>query len=133
MFLNLALEAERAPAGKKCGENFPALSVEREAKALIESSSADTSQLSEDKLLHPNAEVEADAGITARRQRVLCMLENTPSIRYALLSDTEARGDDVILTLGIRDLGMCELAIPRAKYDAFKVLRIVEEHSTGAA
>ena len=66
-----------------------------------------------------------------RRQRVLSMLEKTPGLRYALVSDAQAEGEDVILTLGIRDLGTCELAVPRAEYGAFEVLRVIEEHSAG--
>jgi hypothetical protein len=67
----------------------------------------------------------------ARRQKALSVLENSPGIRYALISNTGAEGDDVILTLGIRDLGTCELVIPKAKYDAFKVLRMIEEATKG--
>jgi hypothetical protein len=57
-----------------------------------------------------------------------CMLASNSAIRYALISDTEAEGNNAILTLGIRDLGMCALAIPKAKYDPFLIMGLLNEH-----
>jgi hypothetical protein len=128
MFLNLALETERGAAEEKTSsETSRAVSVEREAEAVIESSTSNLVHLSEEHRPLDPYEVEADARTIARRRRVLSMLEKSPRLRYALVSDTEAEGDDVILTLAIRELGTCELAIPKAKYDALKVLRMIEE------
>jgi hypothetical protein len=79
-------------------------------------------------------DVLPDPAAEARRQRVLAMLADRPGIRYAVLTDTEADPEAVILTLAIRralpDGGTvtCELAIPRAKYRPFLLLELVERH-----
>lgn len=62
----------------------------------------------------------------ARYARVESMLAANPQIRYALISDAESDENEVLLMLAIRDLGTCELAIPKAKYDPFKVLSVVQ-------
>ncbi len=76
-----------------------------------------------------------DPAAEARRQRVLEMLAQHPGTRYAVLTDTEADRDAVIVALAIRgampDGGTvtCELAIPRAKYDGVLLLDLIEKHS----
>jgi hypothetical protein len=67
-----------------------------------------------------------------RRYDVLAMLEGNPEITHAFVSDEEAEANYVILTVGIRDIGTCDLRIPREKYDGLAVLKLIEEH-TGAA
>ncbi len=75
-----------------------------------------------------------DPAAEARRQRVITMLAERPSIRYAVLTDTQTDPDTVILALAIRgampDGGTitCELAIPRAKYDGVLLLDLIERH-----
>jgi hypothetical protein len=75
-----------------------------------------------------------DAVAEARRHRVLAMLAGRPDTRYAALTDTEANPEAVILALAIRGVPpdgsavTCELAIPREKYDAFLLLKLVERH-----
>lgn len=64
----------------------------------------------------------------ARRQRVLAMLAERPGVRYAVLTDSHADQEAVLLTLAIRDVGTCELAIPRAKYDGVLLLDLIEQH-----
>ena len=64
----------------------------------------------------------------ARRQRVLAMLAANPDKRYALVTDTEADPEAVLLTLAIRGRASCELRIPRDKYDPFLLLTIIERH-----
>ncbi len=86
----------------------------------------------------PGAPEETDAlpdpAAEARHQRVLAMLADRQSVRYAVLTDTEADPEAVILALGIRgampDGGIvtCELRIPRAKYDPFLLLDLIERH-----
>lgn len=62
------------------------------------------------------------------------MLAARPGIRYAVLTDTEAVPETVILALAIRgalpDGGnvTCELEVPRAKYDPFLLLDLIERH-----
>ena len=80
-----------------------------------------------------NATVEplSDPAREARRQRVLAILAERPGICYAAVVNTP-NGDPVILALAIRDKGTCELAIPTAKFDAFKLLALIERHDGSA-
>jgi hypothetical protein len=62
------------------------------------------------------------------------MLADRQAVRYAVLTDTEADPTAVLLALAIRG-GMpdgatvtCELRIPRAKYDPFLLLELLERH-----
>ena len=68
-----------------------------------------------------------DPAAEARRQRVLAMLADRPGIRYAVLANN-LDTDPVLVTIGIRDVGTCELAIPAANYDAFALLALIERH-----
>jgi hypothetical protein len=70
-----------------------------------------------------------DVAAEARRQMVLAMLKENPGITNAITSDTEIEADAVIITLAIRDKATCELRIPKAKYDAFALLRVMEAHT----
>jgi hypothetical protein len=69
-----------------------------------------------------------DSATEARRQRVLAMLAERPGIRYAVLTDTEADPEAVILVLAIRGVATSELRIPREKYDPFLLLELIERH-----
>jgi TubC N-terminal docking domain len=69
----------------------------------------------------------SDPAMEARRQRVLAMLDNNPGIKRAILTDTEADPESVIVTIGLRDQATAELAIPKARYDPFLILRLVED------
>lgn len=68
-----------------------------------------------------------DLAAEARRQRVLTMLAERPHIRYAVVVD-DPDTDPVLLAVAVRDVGTCELAIPREKYDPFLLLDLVERH-----
>ncbi|MCC7081807.1 MAG: hypothetical protein IT530_14130 [Burkholderiales bacterium] len=76
-----------------------------------------------------------DAMAEARRQRVLAMLAERPAVRYAVLTETEADPDAVILALAVRgampDGGIvsCELLIPRGKYDPRLLFDLIGRHS----
>ena len=72
-----------------------------------------------------------DPAMEGRRQKVLAMLNARPGTRYAALVD-DPNADPVIVSIGIRDAGTCELAIPAANYDAFALLAVIERHTTGA-
>jgi hypothetical protein len=69
----------------------------------------------------------------ARKQRALALLAQRPGIRHAVVSD-DSEADAVILAVAIRDAlpdggtVTCELRIPRAKYDAFLLLDLLERH-----
>ncbi len=69
-----------------------------------------------------------DPAAEARRQLALAMLAQHPGTRYAVLTDTEADPEAVLLTLAIRGRATCELAIPREKYDPFLLLDLIERH-----
>ena len=63
----------------------------------------------------------------ARRQKVIAMLEASPSTRYAVcVADVSI--DPVIATVGIRDVTTFELAIPRHSYDSMVLLELIEKH-----
>lgn len=68
-----------------------------------------------------------DRAAEARRQRVRAMLADRPETRYAVVVDNPET-DPVLLTLAIRGQATCELAIPAAKFDAFKLLNLIERH-----
>ena len=63
----------------------------------------------------------------ARRRRVLAMLAERPGIRYAAVVDNPD-SDPVILALAMRGRATCELRIPRAKYDLWLLLELIEKH-----
>ena len=52
-----------------------------------------------------------------RRAKVLATMEKAPeSERYFWVTDYKADSGHVILTVGVRDVGTCELSIDREKY-----------------
>jgi hypothetical protein len=57
------------------------------------------------------------------------MLAENPGITYAFTSDEETDPDYVIITLAIRGQATCELRIPNASYDGFKVLDLIEQYT----
>lgn len=61
----------------------------------------------------------------------LRLLAANPSAQYALVTDTQADPEAVLLTLAIRGRATCELRIPRDRYDPFLLLDLIERH--GAA
>lgn len=61
-----------------------------------------------------------------RREKVLKMLKERSEIQRAFVTDIESDRHNVILTLGIRNAGTCELLIPKRKYDPFAVLEIIQ-------
>jgi hypothetical protein len=56
------------------------------------------------------------------------LLAANPSVRYALVTDTEADPEAVILALAIRGRAICELRIPRNRYDPFLLLDLLDKH-----
>ena len=57
------------------------------------------------------------------------MLAANPCTRYALVTDAESDPEAVILALAVRGRTTCELPIPKAKYDPFLLLDLIERHS----
>jgi hypothetical protein len=69
---------------------------------------------------------EADPAIESRRQRVLAILAENPDLRYAVVTDTEAEPDVVVVHIGIRDVGSGEILIAKGSYDGIELLRLLE-------
>jgi pyruvate/2-oxoacid:ferredoxin oxidoreductase alpha subunit len=70
-----------------------------------------------------------DRTMEARRQRVLAMLRESPTARYAVVTDADSDPDAVIVALGIRGRATCELLIPSDRYDGVLLLDLIERHS----
>ena len=65
----------------------------------------------------------------ARRQKVIAMLEAAPGTQRAVYTDTESDLHNVILAVAVRSCQQtCELLIPKAKYDPWRLLELVERH-----
>ncbi len=64
----------------------------------------------------------------ARRRNALraMMAEASETQTHFCLTDDKAHSDYVVVALAIRDVGTCELSIPRERYDGFKLLEILE-------
>ena len=65
----------------------------------------------------------------ATRSVVLALALN-PTLRYAVDTHTDIDPDDVIVTLAIRGKGVCEVLIPKSRYDAFALLELIERHTS---
>jgi hypothetical protein len=72
--------------------------------------------------------VAPDPEAELRRQRVLAMLQESPTITYAAVTDTDSNPDVVIVALAIRGRASCELLIPRDRYDGVLLLDLIERH-----
>lgn len=72
-----------------------------------------------------NIALPEPSAIDKRSMRALSMLNRCTSKRAIF---NTVVGDDVILTVAIRGLGTCELAIPKAKFDPWRLLELVERH-----
>ena len=69
-----------------------------------------------------------DAAAQVRRQRVLAMLRESPTARYASVTDSESDPDAVIVALAIQGRASCELRIPRQKWDGVLFLDLLDKH-----
>jgi hypothetical protein len=99
----------------------PKTALTDETRALIRAHKAELIEL-----LRARDDPLPDPAMEARRQRVLAMLAQNPRIKRAIITDTEADPDNVIVTIGIRDGATCDLAIPKTRYDAFLLLKVIE-------
>ena len=71
-------------------------------------------------------------GRESRRQKVLqIMAEDDQPRKYYWATDDQAHPEFVFLTLAIRDVGTCELSIPKEKYDPFLLMEIIDGQQTG--
>jgi len=65
-----------------------------------------------------------------RQKKVLTMLKENPDKQRAVYADTESDQDNVILTIAVRYLSTCEMLIPKAKYDPFRLLELIEQNDS---
>jgi DNA-binding transcriptional MerR regulator len=57
-----------------------------------------------------------------RRLNVFDKLNQDPNLKRALLVDCESDAKNVIIAIAIRDLGSCEMIIPKSRFDSWKFL-----------
>jgi hypothetical protein len=64
-----------------------------------------------------------------RRQKVTAMLEAAPDKQRSVYTDMVSDPHNVILTVAVRSCQQtCEMLIPKAKYDAWRLLELIERH-----
>ena len=74
-------------------------------------------------------ELQREARAEWRRQKVIAMLEAAPETKRAVFADDTSDPDNVILTVAVRACQQtCELLIPKAKYDPWRLLELIERH-----
>ena len=61
----------------------------------------------------------------ARRQKVIAMLEAAPDTKRAIYADTDSDPHNVILAIAVRHIATCEMLIPKAKYDPWRLLELM--------
>jgi hypothetical protein len=71
-----------------------------------------------------------DRQSAARRQKVLDMLESAPYSPRAVCVDTDSDPNFAILAVAIRHLATFEMAIPKATYNPWQLLEMIERMST---
>ena len=62
-----------------------------------------------------------------RRAKALAILADDPKAPRAIIADTNADPDNVILTIAIRNQYSFEMTIPKAKYDPFTLLEFINK------
>lgn len=63
-----------------------------------------------------------------RRERVLAMLADNPMLRLAVVADPDSNPAAVLVAVAIRDVGSCEVSIPRANWEPLAFLELVGRH-----
>ncbi len=64
----------------------------------------------------------------ARQEKVLAMLRENPEVPRAIYADAETDPHNVILTIAVRNCATCEMLVPKAKYDPWRLLELIEQH-----
>ena len=77
---------------------------------------------------HETVELASNTQQKTRRQKVLAMLDENPDTQRAIYTDTDSDPSNVILTIAVRHLATYEMLIPKAKYDPFRLLALIEQH-----
>lgn len=80
-------------------------------------------------LKQSKTEILSELQREARRQKVIAMLEAAPDTQRAIYTDAESDPHNVIVTVAVRSLAQtCELLIPKAKYDPWLLMALIEQH-----
>ena len=72
------------------------------------------------------AEILTELQRESRQKKVLAMLAENPNKQRAVYADTESDQGNVILAIAVRNLSTYEMLIPKAKYDPFLLLSLVD-------
>jgi len=68
-----------------------------------------------------------ELAMKARRQKILTMLDENPGVPRAVHTDTQNDPDNVILTIAIRDLATFEMLIPKARYEPWQFMTMLDK------
>ena len=72
------------------------------------------------------AELQKEEQVEWRRQKVIAMLKAEPDTPRAIYVDADSDPHNVILATAIRGVATCEMLIPKAKYDSWRLLESIE-------
>ena len=62
-----------------------------------------------------------------RREKVLALLAADSKLKRAVHADTDSDPDSVILTVAIRHVATCEMLVPKANFDPWQLLALVDK------
>lgn len=65
-----------------------------------------------------------------RRQKVIQILADNPDKQRSYITDDTTDSENVILVIAIRNVASFEMLIPKAKYDPFQLLELIEKNTT---
>ncbi len=78
------------------------------------------------------AELATPPDVEARHERLRKMMDEDDAERiYYWITDADSDPCCVILAIGIRGVGTCEMRIPKEKYDPFLLMEILDKHQAG--
>ncbi len=76
---------------------------------------------------------DSKRGAEERRKRLKSVLdmmaEDDQPRKHYWATDDKAHPEFVFLTLAIRDVGTCEMSIPKEKYDPFLLMNTLDQHN----
>ncbi len=81
--------------------------------------------------ISPDAHPFSDSAAEPRRQCVMAILRGQPHLQTAMLTDTEAERDAVIVTLALCGRATGELRIPRVNYRPLALMKLFHRHHGG--
>lgn len=64
----------------------------------------------------------------ARRQKALALLEADTAIKRSVYADTDSDPDNIILAIALRGVATCEMLVPKARFDAWQLLALVDKY-----